>query len=250
MRLDKKREELGYLNSLRHFCEDFPQGEVITRERPDFLIRNATTCIGVEITKIFLNRGEHALSPQSIEAAQDRITDLAKRFAQEMAMPPVTVTLFFNHTRPLYRQQEASIARAVAKAVNDKLPQLGEHADLNCEYGSVQPVEVDEILVYRDADHHRWRWMEYSRIERSASSYIKEAIREKSKYIEIYRQECQTCWLLIVAESFRASGNLKPDEYSLSYVYESSFDRTYFFDNGLGELTRLSTVIPAEGVNA
>jgi len=250
MRVDKKQEELGYLKSLRHFCDDFPLGKVIAGERPDFLIKDATTCVGIEITKIFINRGEDAQSPQSIEAARDRITNLAKRFAQEMGMPPVTVTLFFNYTCPLYREQEASIAKAVTQAVNDELPPLGEQAQLDCGYGSVQPTEVDEILVYREGGDHHWKWTEYSRIERNASSYIEAAIRDKAKHIKIYRQECQTCWLLIVAESFRGSGNFKPDESSLSHVYKSPFDRTYFFDNGFGKLTRLNTVLLREGADA
>ncbi|HEU0216800.1 MAG TPA: hypothetical protein VFQ90_09070 [Stellaceae bacterium] len=250
MRVDKKEEELGYLNSLRHLCDDFPPGEVIASECPDFLIRSSIACVGIEITKIFKNRGEKTQAPQSIEAARDRITDLAKRFAEEMGMPPATVTLFFNHTRPLYRQQEANIAKAVAQAVNDELPPLGEHIELNCGHGSVQPTEVDGILVYRASDQHQWRWMEYSRIERNVSSYIEAAIHDKSSRIEAYRRECQICWLLIVAESFRDSGNLKPDELSLSRTYRSPFDRTYFFDNGFGKLARLNTVLLSEDVNA
>lgn len=250
MRLDKKDEELGYLNSLRHFCEDFPFGEVTVSERPDFVIRGAAGCVGIEITKLFLNPGGAPRSPQSIEAAQDRIIALAQGFAQQMGIPPVTVYLSFHPTLPLHRGQEAIIARAVAQAVKDELPAPDESAHLECAHGSVQPSEVGEILVYRNGDHHKWMSLEYSRVQRSAGTYIERAIQDKAKHIKIYRQQCQTCWLLIVAESFRASGNIKPDERSLSHVYQSPFDRTYFFDNGLGELTRLNTVMPAESANA
>jgi hypothetical protein len=241
MRAAKKDEELGYLNSLRHLCEDFPQGRITSSETPDFIVQTNGHRVGIEITKIFINDGSRKASIQSVEAARDRITTLARDFAGEMGMPPVSVTLFYNWTLPLHRSKEKDIARAVARSVSDNLPLEGKNADLECSYNSIQPREVDQILINRahPADTHKWTWMEYSRIHRDAISYIQTKIDSKRTTLPMCLRSCEECWVLVVANSFRASGNIKPDLGSLSHTYDSPFARTYFFDNELGRLTLL-----------
>lgn len=242
----KKQQELGYLDSLRYFCNELQEREVISGETPDFVLAADNHRLGIEITRVFKNPGSRKRSPQSIEAARTRITDLAKHFAEEMGTPPVSVTLFFNWTRRLHRKEEEAIAKKVAQVVNSKLPDPGENADLECCHGSIQPSEVDQILVNRayPVASHEWRWMEYSRIERNAVDRLSKIIDEKSKLIGTILQKCDECWLLIVAESFRDSGDIHPDQQSFSHTYASAFGRTYFFDNGIGQLTRLNTVSP------
>jgi len=243
MSATKKQEELGYLNSLRHFCEDFPNGEIIFAETPDFIIHASGQRIGIEITKMFLNDGDRKTSIQSVEAARDRITSLARGFAIELETPPLSVTLFFNWTLPLHRRRETAIAQAVAQTVHDNLPPIGENGDLECHYGSIQPSEVDEILVNRayPVDDHTWKWMEFSRIEHCAIEYLQKTIERKAQYLHLCLDKCDECWLLMVANSFRASANIKPDERSFFHLYRSPFTRTYFLDNGLGRLTLLNT---------
>jgi hypothetical protein len=243
----KKQEELGYLNSLRHFCGDFPDGQIVCAETPDFIIETDGQRIGVEVTKVFLNDGNQKTSIQSIEAARDRTTSLARNFAIELGTSPLSVTLFFNWTLPLHRRRETAIARAVARTVHESLPPIGENADLECHYGSIPPREVDQILINRadPVDDHEWKWMEFSRIERDATTYLSNAINRKARKFHFCLNKCDECWLLVVANSFRRSGNIKPNEQSFSHLYLSPFTRTYFFDNGLGRLTLLKTSPPA-----
>jgi hypothetical protein len=242
----KKQEELGYLNSLRHFCRDFPKGQILCEEAPDFIIKGKKLRLGIEITKVFLNDGNNKCSLQGVEAARDRITLLAKGFAVELGTPPISVTLFFNWTRPLNRRRETLIAQAVAQTVHDNLPPIGENADLECRYGSIQPSEVDQILVNRayPVDHHKWNWTEFSRIERNAIEHLSETISRKARSLRVFLNKCDEVWLLMVANSYRGSGNIKPNEDSISHLYASPFTRTYFFDNGLGHLTLLKTHPP------
>lgn len=247
----KKEEELGHLKSFLHFCKDVPKGEIISDETPDFIIKSKKNRLGIEITKVFLNPGKKRGSLQGIEAARHRITDCAKKFAVEMGVPPISVTLFFNGTTPLFRPQEPVIAKTVAQAVCEGLPPPGENADLECRYGSVQPTQVDEILVDRayPVEEHEWKWTEASRVETSAVDYFAKAIAQKAKLIPAIRQKCDECWLLIVAESIQPSGKIRPNHQSLSHTYVSPFDRTYFFDNGMGRLTCLKTTPAPTNLN-
>lgn len=67
-------------------------------------------------------------------------------------------------------------------------------------------------------------------------SKLEHRIDEKNKKLPSYLRHCDDCWFLIVAPSFTSSRNIHPDEHSISYVYASSFSRTYFLDYGLGDL--------------
>ena len=243
---EQKKEESEYLNSFRCFCTDFPNGDITAGETPDFIVESDGYRVGIEITRIFRQDGRSKTALQSIEAARNRITALAKKCATEMGVPPRGVTLFFNWTLPLYRDREASIAGAVAQTVHDNLPSPDDSADLECRYGSIQPREVDQILIHRvhPVEGFDWKWMEASRRVEDAVRYISDAIARKSKIIRACLEKCDQCWLLIVAGEplLRASGNIRPDEYSLNLTYTSAFARTYFLDFGRGSAARLNTV--------
>jgi hypothetical protein len=231
----RKMAEREYLDSFRHFCKDFPEGEIIAGEAPDFIVTASGYRIGIEITKIFTHGGGSRTALQSIEAARDRITALAKTYARNIGVPPRAITLFFNWTLPLYRNQEAAIAQAVAQTVFDRLPPPDQSADLECRYGSIQPREVDQILVHRvnRIEGFEWNWVEASRRVEDAIPYIADAIKRKEKTINACLSECDECWRLIVAgePTLRASGNIRPNKNSLDYKYFSPFKRTYFLDN-------------------
>jgi len=246
----KKKEELCYLKSFRFFCDDFPNGEIVPGETPDFILEANGHRLGIEITKMFIHGGGSRVALQSIEAARTRITALAEQFAGEIGKPRRAVTLFFNSTLPLYREKEPTIARAVAQIVHKEMPSPDESADLECSYGSIQPREVDQILIHRSnpVEGSEWKWTEASRRTTDAVPYLVHAIERKRKSIRTCLQKCDECWLLIVAGevSLRASGNIKPDQNSLNHTYISPFSRTYFLDFGRGSLARLNS-LPTPG---
>lgn len=241
----KKKEERQFLDSFRHFCREFPVGKITYGEAPDFIVESERHRIGIEITKIFIDDGHSKTALQAIEAARDRITDLARKFAGEIGTPPRGVTLFFNWTLPLHRKEEPAIARAVAQTVHEKMPPPDENADLECHYGSIQPREVDQILIHRanPVEGFEWKWTEASRRMEDAVSYIADAIARKSKTIIDCLKRCDECWLLIVVGEplLRASSNINPDERSFNYTYISPFSRTYLLNFGRGSSARLNT---------
>jgi hypothetical protein len=244
MSISKKQKERTYLDSFLYFCPDLPAGKIDPDESPDFIIRTDQCQLGIKITEIFVDHGGKRNSRQGIAAARHRITDIARDAAIKSKTPPASVTLFFNWTQPLLRQNEPTIAEAVEKVVHDNMPPAGENAELECWYGSIQPTEVDLILINRayPVDEHQWSWTEASRVEKNAIPHIELAIRKK---IDVYARclkKCNECWLLIVAPSPNASGGIRPDEASLSHTYRSPFDRTYVFDDTFGCLHRLNTL--------
>jgi hypothetical protein len=68
-----KEIERLHIRSFRHWCNDFPVGELIECETPDFLVVTATgRKIGIEHTQVFKKGGADQTAEQADEAARRR----------------------------------------------------------------------------------------------------------------------------------------------------------------------------------
>src|ERR1700682_3161765 len=135
----------------------------------------------------------------------------------------------------------SKIASAVVQVVADNMPADGN--SLQLEGKKSQPSEVDLILVNRwhCEKPGRWVWLESRATEKDVIGLIQEAINAKALKLSAYMKSCKECWLLLVADSFRASGKLGFDESCQLHTFNSPFARTYVLDFGTGKLHRLQT---------
>jgi hypothetical protein len=124
------------------------------------------------------------------------------------------------------------------------MPPQGGSIDLEPKPNSGQPREVDLIRINRVAPVDRQRWdcgPEFRTIQHDAIGRLQEEIDKKNQKYAACRLKCDECWLLVVAPSFQSSGTIHPDEKSLSHIYRSRFEHTYFLDFGLGCVAHLNT---------
>ena len=219
------------------FDLDLKSGIIIHADSPDFRIRVNDSIIGVEIRRLFTSPDGPAL-----ESTEESIFDEACRKAELLNLPPVDVTLFFNLRKPLQLADRRRIADAVVQLVATNLPADGDIAEL--EHRPGQPAEVDLIQINRcqrefRREQGRWRAdFNFSAIVTDIFDIVQTAIAEKAARLPTYLKACDECWLLLVADSFKASGNLmfgQPGEKQFS----SPFTRTYALDFGRGCLHRI-----------
>jgi hypothetical protein len=243
--VNKEDIEREFLHSFKYLCADFPSGELRKHEGPDFLLStDKGAIIGIEVTRVFKDKGN--FSEQSVEATKDSITVVASKYSEShLQSPPAHVVLFFTLSRSLKGKDCQRIAQRVAQVVHDNMPSPGKSVELNYRYGGIQPVEVDLIQISRvySVARHKWYWIEVSTIKENAISVIENAIEVKNNKLNRYLCNCDECWLVVVAPSFRSSGKIHPDDQSFSHAYSSGFSKTYFLDFGLGQLTPLKTVM-------
>jgi hypothetical protein len=248
----QKEIERRHLHSFRHLCGDFPAGDLIESETPDFLVRTPTgRKIGVEHTQVFKKSGEDETAEQADEATKEFITTTAKQCAMSLQLPAANVTLFFNpqylrrttgaQRRFFTKAEKQTIAHSIAAFVGTHMPAQG--CSVECDWRPGQPRQVDLIQINRvyPVDRHDWRWLEMNAIQYNAIERFQDAISKKSKIYAACLRECDECWLLIVANSFLSSGTIHPDDTSLSHVYASPFSRIYFLDFGLGRVAPIRT---------
>jgi hypothetical protein len=243
--IQKKKVEREYLNSFRFLCPDFPDGELEEdREAPDFVVIANKKRIGIEVARIYKTDGSDKKSLQAIEATKEAITIAAKCYAESWRLSPAYVALFFNLREPANKRSVENIALNVARVVRENMPPEGKSIEVDYARGrrQGQPREVDLIWISRSYpyEHHEWDWPEAGFVKSDAIQLFEERIREKSAKLSDYLRECDECWLLIVAPSFKPSGMIHPDAHSFSYRYNSPFSRTYFLDFGRGSVAELS----------
>jgi hypothetical protein len=224
-----------HLQPSEQFRIDIQSGVITHADSPDFRIQVGDNIIGVEVRRLFTSRDGPA-----IESTQESIFDQACRKAELLNLPPANVILYFNLRGPLPAAVRTRIANAVVRVVVENMPTDGETVDLKGRSG--QPTEVDQILINRRHCRPPGRWradFNFSVIESNISDIVQEAITEKVNRLSTYLKACDQCWLLLVADSFKASGNLKFGEAGQQHTLASPFTRTYALDFGRGSLHRL-----------
>ena len=220
------------------FPLDMQSGVISHDDRPDFRIRIGSKTVGIEITRLFTSADAAAL-----ESTQEGIFDQACRKAERLNLPAVDVMLFFNLRRSLPKADRCRIANAVVQLVAANIPADGGRADL--EHRPGQPPEVDLIQINPPSRPEQGRWradFSFSKIERNTLEIVQEAITKKAGLLPTYLKACDECWLLLVADSFKASGNLDFSEDSQMHIFSSPFARTYALDWGRPRLHRLEVV--------
>lgn len=245
----QKELERQHLDAFRRVCRDFPIGEIVPGETPDFIIVGAARRIGVEHTLLLVDKRRKRASIQSYESAKNNITAAAERICLEKEPPEVYVGLFFNNSCKPRKRDEERIARAVAETVMRNLPSKGEHVWVRYELGSGQPIEVDLISIFHTTDFGRehWQWHEAGNVYRNAIEHLQRTIDGKTHTFQTCLAKCDECWLLIVAPSWTPAGFIYPDESSVKHAYTCSFQQTWFLDDFSETAVRLSTVGPETG---
>lgn len=226
--------ECEYFASFRHFEPEIQSGSVTYSDDPDFRVDVGGRIIGVEVTRLFKPEGK-----QDVESTKERIFEAACRKAQEQKLPPADVTMFFTLHGSLNSAARSRIADAVVRVVAEQMPAEGETIDLVGCPG--QPPEVDLIIANRIhcCAPGRWLWNEGGKVEKDVAHVVQEAIDGKAERLSSYLERCSECWLLLVADSFRAPSKLAFDNSCQSHVFVSPFARTFVLDFGKGRLYRL-----------
>jgi hypothetical protein len=152
--MTKEELEFLYLNRFAETFPEFPAGEVIKAENPDFLICNGQEKIGIELTRIFRKPPIDGSSPpRAQEELRERIVTLAKAKCDEMGIAPVHASVFFNEFHSFKKTDVEPMAGRVASLIAKLLPDTGcsiqeEYMWTNRDYF---PEEVAIISIYRVA---------------------------------------------------------------------------------------------------
>lgn len=241
----KQREiESGHFKVFRLGLLDFPDGEVLHEDNPDFLVITKTGPLGIELRQLFHPRPKTGPPLQALESIRNAVLEQARELCELRGLPPLFVSVDFDLRRVIPADRQYLIARKLAHLCADFLPSKGKLFELKREplEPKLLPGEIRGLHIARTGRSHHWTDIEVGMVLEDARQLLQNAINEKATKMDLYLRRCSRCWLLLSADAFRPSNFIEIDEVTRSHTYESPFERTYFLNCFDGNPIRLRTV--------
>src|ERR687897_1176643 len=244
----QKARERAYLQRFRDNFAGFPEGEVVSSESPDFLVKSRPRWIGIELIEYHVQEPDEGWgSPmRAQEGSEDKFLRTASRLYQSKDVPPVVVSVLWNPHRAFSRRRIQELAAVLADLVKEHLPELGHRVAIRYRRHPAWrslPQEVESLTVDRQIifSENSWTSVRGASVPTLTPPELQKKIRNKEAKVPSYRRQCREVWLLIVARGFEPStfGDLGPEVEG--YWFESGFDRVFFLhhaDESVAELRR------------
>ena len=222
---------------------DFPAGEVIAREEPDFVVHAASTVLGVELTGLFraVEPGKPPL--RGAEQLRWRVCSAASAVAERESAPPRDVVVTFSRSARLTKRRVPEVAAAVVRLV--RALDVPEGASRTVEYAWHDRDRFpDELIAVRVSNSGRhgvghWQPAEATLVPDCTAAQLQAAIDRKRAHYAPYRAACDAVWLVLVADGFAPSSTFSLPEAAVRAVYTGPFERVYYFENFSRAATRL-----------
>lgn len=237
----KKGHEKYYLDLLKQLFkkklgQEFPSGQIVEFEKPDFLVKRSQGWLGIEITELVREKHPNEKhSPAEKAGFCDKIVGDARRLCEEWGVAPVLVTVWIlrslDHVRgtDARRRLSENLARFVKKWCD---------AHTGDEQAFLKPEdalpEIWQIHLWRpkvSLDYHRWMWKPGGVwVGAVHVDSLQKRISEKDKNYDEYRKVCNECWLVIMGDPCDPSkgADIELDPRTRTHTYMSKFDRIFF----------------------
>jgi len=192
----QKVRERAYLERFLENFADFPEGEVVSFEHPDFLIRAQPRWIGIEIVEYHIQEpGEDRGSP--MRAQQDDEDKVLRRAAEQYelrGLPPVVVNVLWHPHQALGRRRIPELAAGLADSVQENLPEPNRSVTIRSHQpaGRSLPQKVASLTVIRRESITKGSWtpVRAAFAPTIAPPDLQEILRKKEAKVPSYRRHC------------------------------------------------------------
>ena len=231
----QKARERAYLQRFRDNFAGFPEGEVVSSESPDFLVKTQSRWIGIELTEYHVQEPDEGWgSPmRAQEGTENKVLRTASAQYQSKGLPAVAVHVHWNSHQVFSSRRVQELAAGLADLVQEHLPEPGHEAAIRHRHHPAWrslPQEVTSISIDRRINFSKnsWTSVRGAFVPTLTPPELQQIMRTKEAKVPSYRQQCREVWLLIVARGFEPStfGDLGPEVEG--YWFESGFDRVFF----------------------
>ena len=231
----QKARERAYLERFRENFADFPDGEVVSFEHPDFLVKAQPRWIGIELTEYHVQEPDKGWgSPmRALEGTEDKVLRTASEQYQSKGLPPVVVSVLWHPHQALDRRRIPELAADLANLVQEHLPELGHRVTIRRRRHPAWrslPQEVASLTVVRrkSISKNSWTSVRGAFVPTLTPPELQQIMWNKEAKVLTYRQQCREVWLLIVARGFEPSTHVDLESELESHEFETTFDRVFF----------------------
>lgn len=230
------RHEKYILDNFRELFINFPEGDVIPSEMPDFLVKSDIKTTGIELTHIF---NDIHIDGKNNEKRRENIRRMVGDSLCEKLklIIPYTFILSINFSRKEF------VTNDISRIVSESIQSLCEFhfvtsaiASVNFENIGQLPNEIDQINVqrYDKMDSSFYSESAGGAIPNLTELHLAGVLSKKEQALKSY-QYCDEYWLLIESDSFYSDAF---NEIKLGRI-ETSFDRVFIYRHNKREVTTL-----------
>jgi len=236
MKSTRKEVERYQLETFRDVCTEFPAGEIIDSEEPDFLIKINDGVLGVELTELYHESSRSSRPMQAIEKLTDSIVEEACSIHRTAGGPVLTVRVDFELlSKRLGKAQRTEIACKLAALVLKMRVEMDGSAELENDYEDLKtfPQEISRIRIQRNRFRSRSLWSvpRAAFIPRLDAQLVQQRIDDKNERVTVYREKSGEVWLVMVHSlHFSLASTFEYSSETLNHMYRSCFDRTFLFN--------------------
>ena len=258
----KDKKEWTVMKLFKETFNQFPMGEVVKSERPDFIVNTMHgKRIGIELTELKYERKDTEFNMRAHEDFLSQIMSKAQEIFEKSSDMTLVVDVHFTDsiapeivTQPKGDNAlliSMGLAECIARIVSDNLPEsTGKHyvVDRNSKYGDVNlPVAIEAMHISNVTGRMGdalWYASISTRVKPISIESIAQRIEDKDIKLQNYDRTCDQQWLLIIQNSFLMSSGYDPvaAERALRHRYRTLFDRVFVIERSAARVSELSVI--------
>ena len=233
--MKKKERERAFLEEVKKVDPEFPSGQIIDSESPDFIIKPDTKTLGIEIIQYMRGQSSGESALRRSEEVSRKIIDNAKIEFYKSSEIPLWILFSWYPSRYPAQSKVLDLANIAVWAIRNNIPyHLFESIEIPNNYfeGTVIKKYLRRIKVTRVRNEGQILWSSIESGHISAvPGEIQEIISSKNAKAKQYKEKCDLLWLIIVADGRHISSTASLEESALNHIYQSEFDRIIFYDH-------------------
>lgn len=236
MQPEKKQLEVLLMHYFRECHAEFPGGQLISSESPDFILKLKTKLrIGIEITRLNpLNAKVPELSLLEQQKIQDRIIESARLLFLQSSSLKLFVKFLFADSIPIEEEREISVTVGLADAIRKTVQQRKTNGFFYLSVSDkLLPAGIEGILIvyHPSMKVSIWERSNNLGVSEDVVSDLRQSILKKDEKLLLYqRQNLNFYWLIIITDRLRGVKNYNIHDKIMNHVFESRFQHVFLFD--------------------
>lgn len=231
--MNQKDRECHQLERFKAKFSEFPAGNIVATEEPDFLVEENGRLVGIELIEFYRKTPSNQMPRQASERLRNQIVEQARSIFEGNGGTALYVYVHFGFDLDLRKNRVAELASKLVKIVSDNLVDTDESVMLENQWDNLNyfPEEFISIDILRPSyiTNPLWAVPDADVIPKFSVDVIQQVIDKKNVLIPSYRKKSQELWLLII-HGFTLSSTFENEENVFEHNYSSDFNRIFLFD--------------------
>jgi hypothetical protein len=231
---NKKIRERKFIDEVAQISPTFPVGEIVDTESPDFLIKQNSKIIGVELVDYVRGQIEGESVERRNEVLWQKVANKAKEFFEAKHNIPLLIHFHWNKRHFLRQAEISQLANDVVRVVENHIPaQLFGNIRIGLDEleGTLLENVCHSITITRVRNDKQslWSFISSGWLAVQANE-IQHLIDAKNDKAQEYLRRCDEIWLIIVADGHYITSNIDLPELTANNVYTSLFEQVLVYD--------------------